>query len=1233
MAGIVGFVLNDGTMKIFSVSLLILTVLTPVRAVAGITKTELAPAKTTGQSLFHERNPEAIGINFVNPIDENHELKRLYISGFAGGGVSLGDLDNDGMLDVVLTSGARRNRIFRQTGPWQFEEVEWDAKSEDLWSSGAAILDLDNDGDLDIYVCNYDVPNSLYLNVTEPGGEIRFEEQAEEWGLDISDASLNPSFADYDLDGDLDIFILTSEFKRANGRPLELPIIGKDTRNPQLKPGFEKYYTLVKEGPGNYVYYNAGRENLLLQSQVAQGQRKFIDVSQEAGIGERTFGLSCTWYDHDADGDPDLYVCNDFDNPDQLYLNNGDGTFTDVIKLAVPYTSWYAMGSDAADLNGDGRFDLVIADMGMTTHYKSKTTMGDMSIHREFLDTAIPRQTMRNTVMVNTGTGRFLEAGYMAGLASTDWTWAVKCSDFDCDSLTDVFFANGMARKTNNSDRPMPLSFMFGNTEFDFFKSSDTREEDNLVFRNRGDLKFDEMSEEWGIKEPTMSYSAATGDLDNDGDPDLVVGHLDRPVSFYENTTGADKKRISVELRGTRSNPRGVGGVVKVTAGGKTQVKAVNPMTGFISCDETALQFGLGEADDIESLVVEWPAGGIDRYEDLEAGFHYVVSEVRSPQAVRKRERPRPDFMKVKMFNRSIHRELPFDDYAEQPLIPWRQSQMGPGIAWADIDGDGDDDCYLAQAEGTAGVLSYQQADRRLAWSPKSVFSSDAASEDLAPLFFDADGDGRLDLVVTSGSVEKKAGDPAYRDRLYLGQGEPGEFGPAHFLPGTPMSSSVAAAADVDRDGDLDLFIGGRVIPGRWPTSPASRLYFNESEPGQPRFVEAPAEQADALEASRRATAALWTDLDRDGWMDLLVTHEYGPIRVFQNQKGKLVDLTEKTGFADRKGIWNGLAGRDLDGDGDIDYVATNFGINTTYKARMKKPELLYYGDLEGTGKFRLVEAKHGDGYQLPRRGMSCSSNAMPSLKKKLGTYQQFAISSLKEIYTPQRLEESGRLEMTELRNFAFINQSENGQIHFKAVPLPRMSQLAPGFGVVITELNGDHQPEVVLAQNFYSPQREVGRMSGSVGATVLSWDEPDGFKVLEPFQTGVLISGDTKGVTVNELNGDGIPDLAFTENDGPVNTFLNTSRGHFLAVRLKGRPGNLRAIGTRMTLSSETGKSQTIEVTGGGSYLSQSGSFHFFGMGEAGIEAGLKLEVQWPDGKTITLSDVNPGLMEIIWK
>jgi len=1216
-------------MNVISRFCLILLTLGFSSAKGSIEKKPLMPASEQATTLFSERSPAEIGVTFVNPIDEKHGLKRLYISGFAAGGVSLGDFDRDGLVDVLLTSGARASRIYRQVSPWKFEEVGWDAELSKIWSSGAAVLDIDNDGDLDIYLCNYDTPNRLYINVTKPGGEIRFEEKAKEWGLDIADASLNPSFADYDNDGDLDVFILTSEFKRANGRPKELPIDGKDTANPRLKPGFEKFYELIKEGEGNYVYYNAGRENILLQSQVSQGKKVFKDVSMEAGIRGRTFGLSCTWYDHDNDGDMDLYVCNDFTDPDQLYLNNGNGTFTDVIKLAAPYTSWYAMGSDAADLNGDGRFDLVIADMGMTSHFKAKTTMGDMSIHQKFLDTAIPRQTMRNTCMINTGTGRFHEVAYMAGLANTDWSWAVKLSDFDCDSLVDVFFANGMARKTNDSDRPMPLSFMFGNTEFDFFKSNDTREEDNLVFKNKGDLKFEDVSEQWGIKEPTMSYSAATGDIDNDGDPDLVVGHLDRTVSFYENTTSSEKRRISVSLIGTLSNSHGVGGVVKVTSGGTTQTKMVNPMTGYISCNQSVLQFGLGRQDEVEKITVIFPSGGIQTYTDLKSGHHYTITEIDKPVETRQVKRPKPDFLKVKLLDSSRHRELPFDDYIEQPLLPWRQSRMGPGIAWADVDGDGDEDCFLAQGDGIPSSLSIQGADRRLTKRTNPIFTTHRKSEDMASLFFDADGDGQLDLLVTSGSIEHPEGDAVYRDRVYHGGGADDAFSKTYFFPGEPFSSSVAAAADFDRDGDLDVFIGGRVVPGRWPKSPRSQLYINKSKPGELKFEVASEAQAGVLGECRRATSALWTDIDRDGWMDLIVTHEYGPIRVFANREGVLVDLSSEMGLSGLKGIWNGVAARDLDGDGDIDYVATNFGINTTYKGSQEKPEFLHYGDLDGTGKFRVVEAKTGEGCELPRRGYSCSSNAMPSLKTKLGSYNKFAISSLSDIYSTDRVKTSGRLEMTEMSSTAFFNDSSEGKIVLVPVRLPRAAQLAPGFGVVVTELNGDTKPDIVIAQNFFSPQREVGRMSGSSGVAFLSVSSDRSFDVHESYKSGLILTGDTKGVTVNEFNGDGIPDLCFTENQGPVSTFLNASQSRFVAVRIKGRKANMRAVGAVLSFETEKGQLQTVEITGGGNYLSQSGAAQFFGLGD---NASGTLRIVWPDGKETVVKGVKQGLVDVNW-
>ena len=516
--------------------------------VVGVESRPLEKASVGGAALFTELEAAASGVDFVNPIDKEHPTKRLYLGAFACGGVAIGDFDGDEIADVFLTSGPRRNRLYRGLGGMKFEDVTEAAgvAGGSEWTAGASLVDVDADGDLDIYVWNYDAPNALFVN----DGEGHFTEKAGEVGLAISDASLMAAFCDYDLDGDLDCFLLTRDFKRAGGRPEKHPIV-KTESGYELEGGAEKYYKLEEQPNGKWVYINAGREDYLLRNDGG----KFVDVSKEAGISGRDRGNSVTWWDYDNDGLPDLYVGNDFKDADRLYRNNGDGTFKDVIALVAPHTPWFSMGADLGDLDGDGREDLLVADMAGTNHFRSKTTMGEIGSIRPFLVSAVPRQYMHNVLYLNQDSGLLVDGSFMAGLAKSDWSWAVKINDFDLDGLPDVYFTNGVSRSFNDSDVQRTMEDYIGKTEWDFYESREPRKETNLAFANRGGLSFENVSEAWGLDHLGMSYSAATGDLDGDGDVDLVVAGLDEPVKIYRNDAAATRGRLVVKLSGVGGNP------------------------------------------------------------------------------------------------------------------------------------------------------------------------------------------------------------------------------------------------------------------------------------------------------------------------------------------------------------------------------------------------------------------------------------------------------------------------------------------------------------------------------------------------------------------------------------------------------------------------------------------------------------------------------------------------------
>jgi hypothetical protein len=1184
--------------------LLAVCLLVPVTQGAETKSQPLSPPSGTGGApLFHRLPAAECGVTHVQPEDADHPLRRLYHSSMACGGVAIGDVDGDGRPDLFFSSGPAANRLYRNLGGMKFADITESAgvSGGSAWSAGSVMVDIDHDGDLDLYVSNYDTPNHLFLN----DGKAVFTESAAAWGLDVVDAGLVSAFADYDRDGDLDVYLMHNRYYWPEGRP--------KTITSEIRAGkrviaevFERYFRLVPGDPhdvANWKFEEIARPDRLLRN---EGGR-FVDVSTAAGLEPSgDYGNSVTWYDYNHDGWLDIWVGNDFETADKLYRNNGDGTFSNVIRGATPLTCWYSMGAGMNDLNNDGFMDFVIVDMAATTHYKGKVTMGEMNAFLNFMDTSEPREAMRNMVYFGTGTESLIEAGYLTGLAKSDWSWAVKLNDYDNDGRVDCFITNGMVRNFSDSDRPVTPEQLVGTPIYELFRSAPQRREENMAFRNEGDYTFKNVSKAWGLDHLGMSYGAAAGDLDGDGDLDLVVNNLGEEVFVYRNDAPSGQRAV-FSLRDPRGNRFGFGATVAVRTAAGTFHRQLLPHQGFTSSDEPILHFGLGEQSRMEEVVVTWNDGHRQVLRDLEAGRHYTV--VRG-EAVPATPAPAPAtwFAATQSLSSFKHEDLYYDDLKKQLLLPNKMSNLGPGLAWGDVDGNGLDDVYLGGAAEQMGELRLQVTPGEFKRVAVPDFYADKDCEDLGALFFDADGDGDLDLFVAGGSNEMDNDDPSLRNRLYRNDGKGGlTLAPDGAIPDDRDYSSAVVAADFDRDGDLDLFVGGRMVPGRYPVSPRSRLLRNEGGV----FTDDTDAIAPGLSAVGMVTGALWSDSDGDGWVDLLVTTEYGPVRLFHNQNGKLADRTEAAGLASLHGWWNGIAGRDVDNDGDLDYLVTNFGLNTKYKVDDKRPVRLYYGDFFDTGAFEIVEAGWQGEQQIPVRGRSCSGTAMPTIARKFPSYHLYASAGLEEIYTRPKLSAARQWHCNTLYSGLLLNQG--GVFQFR--PLPRIAQSGVAFSPTLTELDGDGLCDAFVTQNFFHPQRETPRMAGGLGL-VLRGDGQGGLAYLWTRETGVRMLEDGRGGGVVDLNGDGWADLVAMFNHHRPQTYLRQppTEHRSFELRLAGKArGNRTGIGARVAVELSSGLTQTAEMHAGGGYLTGNPAALFFGL--PGGQAVKEIRVTWPDG------------------
>ncbi|MEZ6038548.1 MAG: FG-GAP-like repeat-containing protein [Planctomycetota bacterium] len=1180
------------------------------RAPESVAKTSMAPLaarSATAGKRFVKLDPAQSGLSFRNELRRENIVAYVYM----GAGVAVGDYDQDGLPDLYLVSQDGRNKLFRQTAPLRFEDVTGGAATTgtdlgggEAWGTAASFADVDGDGDLDLFVCNLESPNLLFQN----NGDGTFTEKAGAFGLATTAASTGAGFADYDNDGDLDLFLLTNRVCKPT---LPDEILAEMTPPAGIKKSREelraKDLTFTYEGHT----FMAGQRDRLFRN---DGYAKFVDVSDEVGLDDHGNGLSVTWWDFDDDGWLDLYVANDFQSPDILWRNDGGKRFVDVTESRLPHTAFFGMGCDFGDLDGDGRQDLLVADMSSTTHYMGKMLMGSMDQHRWFLMNSKPPQVMRNALYVNTGTDRFLEAAHLAGLASTDWTWSVRFADLDEDGRLDLFATNGIPVFADNPDIGNRVAALWQERRYeaalDVLRNMPRVDEKNIARKNLGDLRFADVGAEWGLDEASVAHGAVVVDLDGDGDLDIVTNNLNAEASVFENRT-ADTHRLLVELRARSGNRFAVGARIEVTAGGVTQVRQLSPTRGYMSAGEPVEHFGLGAATVVERVTVRWPGGGEQTLENVPADQRLLIAQDAAATAGDETSAlASRDGMRV--FGTELvwrHQEREFDDFAVQPLLPHRLSRLGPGMACADFDGDGEDDLWVGGAAGQAGTLHTHRSKRGLdlVGQPAPV-PGDAECEDMGGVFVDFDSDGDLDLYVASGGVEAGEGGVALRDRLYINDGQ-GDFSPAprDVLPDLRDNSSCVAAADFDGDGDLDLFVGGRSVPGRFPYAAKSRLLRNDGG----RFVDV---EVPALADVGMVSGACWTDVDDDGDPDLVLAAQWQPLRVLRNDAGALVDATAAFGLAGLHGQWNGVIAADLDGDGDMDLVATNLGLNTKYKASPEKPLELFARDFDGNGTMDVVEAKHQGEVLLPVRGLSCSSQAMPFVREKFPTYDAFAKANLGEIYG-DALQDSLALVCHELRHMVF--EQRDGR--FVARPLPRLAQISAAYGIGVLDVDGDGNLDLVLAQNSFSPEPETGPFDGGLGL-LLRGDGELGFTVVPAQDSGIRVPGDQKALVVGEIRDRSAPGFALAVNDAKPLLFESSAEPQ-LSVRLVGRPGNPTAVGTRLTLRRGDRVLASREVQAGAGYLSQSSSTQWF----ARARQDDVLEVRWPDG-TRTQNAVGRG-------